>query len=129
MGYFVAVDMRSRRRPKQTVHPARSNKIKDANVSQKPGPVMVFAPALLSFFICCFTYAKSAMSMENAMRVMSAARKDANDESNVTVICEDKDSRRATKVTAVATGWTASPRVQELPMVTELLLLPVNMTE
>ena len=32
----VAPDMRSLRRPKQTVHPARRRRMKDANVNQKP---------------------------------------------------------------------------------------------
>jgi hypothetical protein len=35
-GYVVAPYMRSRRRPKQTVQPARSVRISEANVSQKP---------------------------------------------------------------------------------------------
>jgi len=67
--------------------------------------------------------------MANAMRVMSAATKDTIDASSVTVMCVEQDKRSATKATAVATGWIASPRVQELPMVTELLLPPVTVTE
>lgn len=104
MGYEAEPDIRSRRRPKQTVHPAKSNKMKDTNVSQKPGAVLVFELTPVSFFISCFTNAKSAMSMAKAMRVMSAARKDTIDASNVTVMCEDKDKSRAMKMTPVATG-------------------------
>jgi len=69
------------------------------------------------------------MSIANAMRVINAAKKDMIDASNVTVMCVDKDRMRAMKVTPVATGWTASPRVHELPMVTELLLPPLTIKE
>jgi len=56
----------------------------------------------VSFFISCFTNAKSAMSIAKAMRVISAAKNDTIDASNVTVMCEDKDKRRAMKMTPVA---------------------------
>lgn len=78
--------------------------MKDTNVSQKPGAVLVFELTPVSFFISCFTNAKSAMSIAKAMRVMSAARKDTIDAINVTVMCEDKDKSRAMKMTPVATG-------------------------
>jgi len=131
MGYVlrVALDMRSRRRPKQTVHPASNSKMKDTNVSQKPGAVLVFESMLVSFFISCFTNAKSAMSIANAMRVIRAAKNDIIDASNVSVMWVDKDRIRAMKATPAATGWTASPRVHELPIVMELLLLPLTITE
>jgi hypothetical protein len=66
--------------------------------------VLVFELTPVSFFISCFTNAKSAMSIAKAMRVMSAARKDTIDASNVTVMCEDKDKSRAMKMTPVADG-------------------------
>lgn len=47
IGYEVeALLMRSLRRPKQTVHPARTNKIREVNVSQKPAPFLksVYTP-------------------------------------------------------------------------------------
>ena len=66
--------------------------------------MLVFELTPVSFFISCFTNAKSAMSMAKAMRVMSAARKDTIDASNVTVMCEDKDKSRAMKMTPVADG-------------------------
>lgn len=41
MGYDVAPDIRSRRRPKHTVHAANNSRMNDTNVSQNPGPVLV----------------------------------------------------------------------------------------
>lgn len=67
-----------------------------------------------------FTYAKSAISTANAIRVISAAKNETRDATSVTVVCVEKERRNATKVAAVATGWMARPRVQELPMVTSL---------
>jgi hypothetical protein len=66
--------------------------------------VLVLERTPVSFFISCFTNAKSAMSIAKAMRVMSAARKDTIEASNVTVMCEDKDKSRAMKMTPVADG-------------------------
>ena len=63
---------------------------------------MVFESTFVNLFISCFTNAKSAMSIANAMRVISAAKKDTTDASNVNVMCVDKDKMRATKVTPVA---------------------------
>lgn len=42
------------------------------------------------------------MSMANATSVMSAAKNDTSDASNVTVTCVEKDRRSATNVTPVA---------------------------
>jgi hypothetical protein len=44
------------------------------------------------------------MSIANAMRVISAARKERIDASNVMVMCVDMEQMRATKVTAAADG-------------------------
>jgi len=57
------------------------------------------------------------MSMANAMRVRLAARKDRREAIKVKVTWVEKENRSATKAAMVATGWTASPRVQLLPMV------------
>lgn len=65
---------------------------------------MVFDFTLVSLFISCLTNAKSAMSIANAMRVISAARKERIDASNVMVMCVDMEQMRATKVTAAADG-------------------------
>lgn len=40
----VALAIRLRRRPRQTVHPPRTRRIIAVNVNQKPGPVIVFPP-------------------------------------------------------------------------------------
>jgi len=58
--------------------------------------------------------------MANAMRARVAAKKDKTEAINVRVIWVEKEKRSATKETIVATGWTASPRVQLLPIVMEL---------
>lgn len=66
--------------------------------------------------------------MAKAIRVISAAKKERREAIRVTVTCVEKEKRRAMKVTAVATGWTARPRVQEEPMMT-LELLDSSLTE
>lgn len=78
--------------------------------------------------------------MAKAIRVRSAAKKDTIEDTRVTVMCCEKERRSATKVIAVAgafrvslnylrarevdspTGWTASPRVQDDPMITLVFL-------
>jgi len=105
MGYEVVVapDMRSRRRPKQTVHPANNRRMKETNVIQKPGAVIVLAPTC-SLFISCLTKARRAISMANAIRVNSAARKDISDAMSVTVMWVDRENNSARNVAPVATG-------------------------
>jgi len=92
--------------------------MRETNVSQNPGPVMVFAETPERRSISCFTRANRAISMAKAMRVSKAARKDSSDAISVTVTCDENAKTNARNVTAVATGWTASPRVQLEPMVT-----------
>jgi len=95
--------MRSRRRPKHTVQPASNRRISATKVIQKPGAVIVLAP-ISNLFISCFTRAKSAMSIANAISVNKAAKKDISDAMRVTVMWVDKESSNARNVTAVATG-------------------------
>ena len=97
-----ALDKRSLRRPKQTVHPPRRRRISDARVSQNPGAKSVFAP-ISRLLIACLTSAKRAMSMANAISVISAARKATNDATSVMVMCVENDRRNAINVTAVPT--------------------------
>jgi len=58
------------------------------------------------------------MSIANAINVRRAARKDRIEAIRVTVTWVEQEKSNAIKVTAVATGCTASPRVQALPMIT-----------
>jgi len=110
------------RRPKHTVQPATRSKINEAKFNQNPGAVVVFDWTLGSFSTWCLTKTNKAMSMANAINVMSAARKEVKEDNNVKVTCVEKDRRKATNITAVATGWTARPRVHEGPMMTPRLL-------
>lgn len=48
------------------------------------------------------TNASSAMSMANAIRVRSAARKDSRLATSVTITCSENEKRNAMKVTAAA---------------------------
>lgn len=98
----VALDKRSLRRPKQTVHPPRRRRTSEAKVNQNPGAVSVFAP-ISRPFIACLTSANRAMSMANAISVINAARKATNDATSVIVMCVENDRRNAINVTAVAT--------------------------
>ena len=82
--------------PKQTVQPARSKRINAANVIQNPGAVLVTKVELPKVPTFCLTKAKSAMSIANAMRVRTAARKDTREARRVTVIWVEKERRRAT---------------------------------
>lgn len=77
---------------------------KVARVIQKPGPASVLALTPPRLSISCFVSANRAMSIANAIRVMSAARNETSDEINVTVRWVEKDRRSATKITPVATG-------------------------
>jgi len=119
MGIEVAFAKRSLRRPKHTVQPARIRRTKVASVSQNPGPGFVLGRAdpLARSPIWSLTKAKRAMSMANAIRVRKAARKEVREEKRVTVVWVENERRKAINVTAVATGWTASPRVHEAPIV------------
>jgi hypothetical protein len=60
----------------------------------------------------------SAMSIANAMRVRRAAMKAKSDENRTSVICDERDNRRAIRVAPVANGCTARPRVESDPIVT-----------
>jgi len=121
MGYEVAPDMRSFLRPKQTVLPPMRSRRNDANVIQKAGEVTVTTVTSGSFATWCFTKAYSAISQAKAISVMNAARNEVNEDRRVTVTCCENDIAKAMKVTAVATGWIASPRVQEEPIMTDTL--------
>lgn len=103
-GYEEAPDMRSLRRPKQTVQPAKSRRMSEAKVSQKPGAVFVSASISLTFFASWWTNAYNAISAQKAINVRRAAKKDKSDEMRVTVTWVEKEKRKATNVTAVATG-------------------------
>lgn len=95
------LDIRSLRRPKQTVHPPSKRRIRETKVSQNPGAVSDFAPTPMSL-TACFTSASSAMSMAKATSVSNAARKDTKDAASVTVMCVENDMRKAMNVTPVA---------------------------
>ena len=99
------LDIRSLRRPKQTVHPPSKRRIKDTNVNQNAGAVSVFKPVPISF-TACLTSASSVMSMAKAISVINAARKDTKDAARVTVMCVEKDMRKAMNVTPVADRQT-----------------------
>jgi len=62
------------------------------------------------------------MSIANAIKVRSAARKETREETSVTVVWVENDKTSAKNVTVVATGWTARPRVHELPIMTFAVL-------
>ena len=68
-----------------------------------PGPVMVFpfTPSRWSE-ISWRTNARRAMSTQNAMSVISAARKERIDATSVTAMCWEKEAKNARKVTAAA---------------------------
>jgi hypothetical protein len=79
-----------------------------AKVIQKAGAVLVMNLEPLNFPTSCFTNAKRAISMANAMRVMRAARKDTSDAMRVTVMWVEKERRRAINETTAAVRTTAS---------------------
>jgi len=59
-----------------------------------------------------------AMSMARAMRVRRAAMTEKTDDNAASVACEERENRKAINVTPVATGCTASPRMDLGPTVT-----------
>lgn len=93
----------SRRLPKQTVHPARTRRMKETKVNQKPGPVTVWA-SVSSLFISCFTRAYNAISIAKAMRVMTAVKNEMMEARSVAVRWEERERRKATKAATAATG-------------------------
>lgn len=128
-GYEVAPAILSLRRPKHTVQLAMSRSKKVAKVIQKPkkvkcdialsnttqdkrefkadggdlpGPVIVLSSTSSRSPILCLTYAKSAISIANAMSVRRAARPEAMEARSMRVTCELRESRNAMKVTIVA---------------------------
>lgn len=102
--YVEAPAMRSRRRPKQTVHPASKRRMKATNVIQNPGAVLVCRVTLVSLSTWCLRYTNNAISMAKATMVRRAARNDIKDDKSVTVTWVEHDSKNAMKVTAAATG-------------------------
>jgi hypothetical protein len=96
------------------MHPATAVRTNTTKVIQNAGPGIVVPPTLP---ICPLTYAKSAMSMANTMRVMRHPRKETRDATRTTVRCVEKERSKATRITAAAIGWIMRPRVQELPTV------------
>jgi len=68
--------------------------------------------------LCTMMY--STMSITNAMRVRKAAMKERSDANRTSVICDERESRRATKVVPAANGCTARPRVAPDPIITLL---------
>ena len=68
-----------------------------------PGPVLVFpfTPSRWSE-ISWRTNARRAMSTQNAISVISAARKERIDATSVIAICWEKEAKNARKVTAAA---------------------------
>jgi hypothetical protein len=120
--YEEAPAMRSRLRPKHTVQPAKSRSRRVAKVSQNPGAVTVCVPTF-NLSVWCFKYANNAISMAKAMRTIRAARNEIREDTRVTVVCVEKDKTNAKKITTVATGCTASPRVHEGPIMTLSLSL------
>jgi len=74
----------------------------ETKVIQNAGAVLVVKVALRNFPTSRLTNAKSAISIANAMRVMSAARNDARDARRVTVRCVEKERRRAVNDTTAA---------------------------
>jgi hypothetical protein len=119
----------SRRLPKQTVHPARTRRMNETKVNQKPainisygrkeeecqlkavskgernspGPVTVWA-STFNLSISCFTSAYNAISIANAMRVITAVKNEMMEARRVAVRWEEKERRRATKDATAATG-------------------------
>lgn len=93
----------SLRRPQQTMQPARGRRIRETKVNQKPGPVLVVTPDP-SLSISCFTSAKSAISIANAIRVNNVAKNESKDARSVTVMWVENAQRNAANVTPVATG-------------------------
>jgi len=124
-GVAVAPASLSLRLPKHTVSPPKKSRMRDAKVSQKPGPVRVWEPAPGSLRTSWPRRAKSAISIRNAIKVRVAARKASKEEISVRVIWVETENRRARRVTAVATGCTASPRVQVPLIVTPWVWLLV----
>ena len=118
----MAPAMRERRRPKHPVHPAMRSKSSDASVIQNPEyyprvshgerkkGVSVAVPGPATVRTCTSgrrctlscTIVYSAMSIANAMRVRRAAMKERNDANKASVTCDERDNRRAIKVTPVA---------------------------
>jgi len=90
--------------------------MREAKVNQKPGPVLVTVPAP-SLSISCFTSAKSAISIRNAIKLNAAAKNASKDAMRVTTTWVESEARNAINVTAAATGWTASPRVHDASIV------------
>lgn len=100
-----------------------------AKVIQNPGPVIVRSETPSRPPNLCLTYAYNAMSIAKASNVRKVARPETRDDMSVTVTWLENESNRAMKVTAVATGCTASPRVQEEPIVTDSLFVRVCMVK
>ena len=71
------------------------------NVIQNPGAVLV-EKRLSKVPTLCLTDAKRAMSIANAMRVRTAARKDTREARRVTVMWVESERRRATNDTMAA---------------------------
>ena len=113
--------MRERRCSKYAIHPARRSRINEVSVIQNPVKTHVLitprekrggvpvpgaatkcicTPSSLLNLRCTMTY--RAMSNTKAMRVRRAAVKDRSDAIRVKVRCEEKENRRAIKVTAAA---------------------------
>ena len=90
--------------PKQTVQPARSKRMRETNVIQNAGAVLVVKSELFRVPTSCLTNANSAISIANAMKVRRAARNETRDARRVTVMWVEKERRRAMNDTTVANG-------------------------
>jgi len=90
--------------PKQTVQPARTKRTNETNVIQKAGAVLVEKLELFKSPTRFLTYAKRAISITNAMKVRVAARNDTREARRVTVMCVEKERRRAKNDTMAAVG-------------------------
>jgi len=77
--------------------------MRETKVIQKAAPGLVVIP-VPSLFTSCWTSAKSAISMANAIRVNSAAKNASRDAIRVTTKWVESAKRNAKNVTTVATG-------------------------
>lgn len=78
--------------------------MREANVIQNAGAVLVVKSELFRFPTSCLTNANRAISIANAMKVRRAARNETRDARRVTVIWVEKERRRAMNDTAAANG-------------------------
>jgi len=88
---------------------SRKEKKREEGVNDEPGPALVLTVTPRPF-ISCRTRAKRARSIAKATSVTSAARKETNEATSMTVTCAENASNNATKLTAVAVIYTREIR-------------------